>query len=90
MHMANLLTLLIHTLYDVIRKLGAMSTLVTDGGKALISKKVKDTLRYLCIDSWHSEALYQHQNYVEQQYGDVKQNVNRVMNVVGAHMQIGS
>jgi len=74
----------IHTLYDVIRKQGAMSTLVTDGGKALISKKVEDTLRHLCIDSWHSEAHYQHQNYAERQYGDVKGNVNRVMNMVGA------
>jgi len=74
----------IHTLHDVIRKRGAMATLVTDGGKALISKKVEDTLRHLCIDSWHSEAHYQHQNYAERRYGDVKRNVNRVMNMVGA------
>jgi len=73
-------TSFIHTLYEAM-----MTTLLAiDRGKALISKKVADTLRHLCIHSRQSEAHYQHQNYAEHRYGDVKQNVNQVMNTVGA------
>ena len=39
----------INTLYDNIRFRGAMSTLITDGGRYEISKKVADLLRNLFI-----------------------------------------
>lgn len=77
-------TAFLQTLQDVIRKRGAMNQLVSDGGEALISNKVKDVLRHLCIKEWRSEAHYQHQNPAERRYGTIKHNVNRVLNMTGA------
>ena len=55
-----------NTLYDNIRFRGAMTTLITDGGRYEISKKVADLLRKLFIKQHESEPYHQHQNKAEQ------------------------
>ena len=74
----------INTLYDNIRFRGAMTTLITDGGRYEISKKVADLLRNLFIKQHESEPYHQHQNKAEQRYGVVKQYINTLMNLTGA------
>ena len=74
----------INTLYDNIRFRGAMTTLITDGGRYEISKKVADLLRNLFIKQHESEPYHQHQNKAEQQYGVVKRYINTLMNLTGA------
>ena len=74
----------VHALMDTIRKNGAMDRIVTDGGEALISAKVKNVLRHLCIKNWHTEPHYQHQNPSERRYNDVKRKMQIIMNSSGA------
>ena len=74
----------INTLYDNIRFRGAMTTLITDGGRYEISQKVADLLRSLFIKQYESEPFYQHQNKAEQRYGVVKRYINTLMNLTGA------
>ena len=74
----------INTLYDNIKTRGAMNTIVTDGGKYEISKKVADLLRSLFIKQYESEPYHQHQNKAEQHYGGVKRYINTLMNLTGA------
>ena len=45
----------INTLSDNIKSRGAMNTVITDGGKYEISKKVADLLRSLFIKQYESE-----------------------------------
>ena len=58
----------INTLSDNIRKHGAMDTLISDGGKYEISKRVTDLLRSLFIQDYQSEPYHQHQNKAENRY----------------------
>ena len=74
----------INTLYDNIRSRGAMTTLITDGGRYEVSKKVADLLRSLFIKQYESEPYHQHQNKAEQRYGVVKRYINTLMNLTGA------
>ena len=74
----------INTLYDNIRFRGAMTTIITDGGRYEISKKVADLLRNLFIKQHESEPYHQHQNKAEQRYGVVKRYINTLMNLTGA------
>ena len=74
----------INTLYDNIRFRGAMTTLITDGGRYAISKKISDLLRSLFIKQYESEPYHQHQNKAEQRYGVVKRYINTLMNLTGA------
>ena len=74
----------INTLYDNIRFRGAMTTLITDGGRYEISKRVADLLRSLFIKQHESEPYHQHQNKAEQRYGVVKRYINTLMNLTGA------
>ena len=71
-------------LLDVIRTRGAMDQLISDRAQVEISNKVLDILRHLCIDDWQSEPHYQHQNFAERRYREVKHKTNRVLNVTGA------
>ena len=66
----------INTLYDNIKSRGAMTTIITDGGKYEISKKVAHRLRSLFIKQYESEQYHQHQNKAEQCYGVVKRYIN--------------
>ena len=74
----------INTLYDNIRFRGAMTTLIIDGGRYEISKKVADLLRSLFIKQYESEPYHHHQNKAEQRYGVVKRYINTLMNLTGA------
>ena len=74
----------VNTLEDVIRKRGAMDMLITDGARAEISKRVLDILRAYAISNWQSEPHYQHQNFAENKYGDIKTLINMVLNSTGA------
>ena len=70
----------INTLSDNIRKRGAMDTLISDGGKYEISKRVTDLLRSLFIQDYQSEPYHQHQNKAENRFGLAKRYTNIVMN----------
>ena len=61
-----------------------MTTLITDGGRYEISKKVADLLRNLFIKQHESEPYHQHQNKAEQRYVVVKRYINTLMNLTGA------
>lgn len=74
----------INTLLDVIRNHGAMHTLITDGAKAELSKRVQDVLRHMIIKQRQTEPHYQHQNPAERRYKTVKAKVNAVLNATGA------
>ena len=73
----------INTLSDNIRKRGAMDTLISDGGKYEISKRVTDLLRSLFIQDYQSEHYHQHQNKAENRFGLAKRYTNTVMNTSG-------
>ena len=73
----------INTLSDNIRKRGAMDTLISDGGKYEISKRVTDLLRSLFIQDYQSEPYHQHQNKAENCFGLAKCYTNAVMKASG-------
>ena len=73
----------INTLSENIRKRGAMDTLISDGGKYEISKRVTDLLRSLFIQDYQSEPYHQHQNKAENRFGLAKRYTNTVMNTSG-------
>ena len=66
----------INTLSDNIRKRGAMDTLISDGGKYEISKRVTDLLCSLFIQDYQSEPYHQHQNKAENHFGLAKRYTN--------------
>ena len=74
----------INTLYDNIESRGAVNTIITDGGKYEISKKVADLLRRPFIKQYESESYKQHQNKAELHYGVVKRYINPLMNITAA------
>ena len=73
----------INTLSDNIRKRGAMDTLISDGGKYEISKRVTDLLHSLFIQDYQSGPYHQHQNKAENRFGLAKRYTNTVMNTSG-------
>ena len=73
----------INTLSDNIRKRGAMDTLISDGGKYEISKRVTDLLRSLFIQDYQSDPYHQHQNKAENRFGLATHYTNTVMNTSG-------
>ena len=73
----------IDTLSDNIRKWGAMDSLISDGGKYEISKRVTDLLRSLFIQDYQSEPYHQHQNKAENHFGLAKRYTNTIMNTSG-------
>ena len=73
----------INTLSDNIRKRGAMDTLISDGRKYEISKRVTDLLHSLFIQDYQSEPYHQHQNKAENRFGLAKRYTNTVMNTSG-------
>ena len=79
----------INTLYDNIQFRGAMTTLITDGGRYEISKKVADLLRSLFIKQHESEPYHQHQNKAEQRYGALKRYINTLMNQKEPQLTVG-
>ncbi|KAL7563770.1 hypothetical protein ACA910_020454 [Epithemia clementina (nom. ined.)] len=75
----------VNTLQDNICERGAMETLISNGGSALISQKVKDILHTLLIADYQLEPYHQHQNKAENRYGTMKGWVNTIMNITGCH-----
>ena len=73
----------INTLSDNIRKRGAMDTLISDGGKYEISKRVTDILCSLFIQDYQSEPYHQHQNKAENRFGLAMRYTNTVRNTSG-------
>ena len=73
----------INTLSDNIRKRGAMDTLISDGGRYEISKRVTDLLRSLFVQDYQSEPYHQQQNKAENCFGLAKRYTNTVMNTSG-------
>jgi len=71
----------VNTLEDNICQRGAMDKLISNGAQAELSNHAKDVLRSLCIDDWHSEAHYQHQNFAEHRWRHIKKNVEWLMNL---------
>ena len=60
-----------------------MDTLISDGGKYEISKRVTDLLHSLFIQDYQSEPYHQHQNKAENRFGLAKHYSNTVMNTSG-------
>ena len=71
----------VNTLEDNIRLRGAMDKLISNGANAKLSDRTNDVLCSLCIDNWHSEAHYQHQNFAEHRCRHIKKNVEWLMNL---------
>jgi len=59
----------------------AMDKFISDGAQVELSDRTKDAVRALCIDDWHSEAHYQHQNFAEHCWHHIKKNVEWLMNL---------
>ena len=60
-----------------------MDTLISDGGKYEISKRVTDLLHSLFIQNYQSEPYHHHQNKAENHFGLAKRYTNTVMNTSG-------
>jgi len=75
----------VNTLLDTIRQRGAMDKLSSDSARVEISSRVKDVLRALMIQDWQSEPNYQHQNFAELGYRDIKRLVNTILDLHGAN-----
>ena len=78
----------IQTLQENIRRRGAMDILISDRGKVEVSKQCHNILRAYCIKDWQSEPHYQHQNFAERKYSQIKPLVNRLLNSTGAPPEI--
>ena len=57
-----------------------MDKLLSDSAAVEISDRVKDLCRALFIDTWQSEPHYQHQNFAERRWGNLKFNTEWYMN----------
>jgi len=75
------------TLSDEIRQRGAMDTLISDRAQAEISNRIKDILRIYVIKDRQSEPHFQHQNYAERGYQEVKKHTNWVLNYSGCPLE---
>ena len=71
-------------LQDVIRKFGAMDTLVSDRAKAEVSQDVKDIMRSYFINDRQSEPHNKNQNPAERAWQDTQRKANVLLNWSGA------
>jgi hypothetical protein len=74
----------VNTLEDNITQRGAPHKLISGSYQVIISNKVQDILRTLCIKSWQSEPYQQQQNPAESRYQTIKRATNRVLDRTGA------
>jgi hypothetical protein len=74
----------VKTLEDSIIDCGAPHKLISDCAQVIISNKIVDFLRTLCIKSWQSEPYQQQQNPAECCYQTLKKAANRIMDCNGA------
>ena len=75
----------VNTLEDIIRSRGAMDLLISDSAKVETSGRVGDLLQSYKINDWQSEPHFQHQNFAERRYRDIKACVIVIMNATGAN-----
>ena len=73
----------VNTLEDIIQRRGAMDLLISDNVKSETSGHVDDVLRAYKIKDWQSEPYFQHQNFAEQGYRNIKARVIVKMNASG-------
>ena len=69
----------INALEENIRKRGAMEKLISDSAQSQISNRVKNALRKIFIDDWKFDPHYQHQNFSERRYQNVKRQTNTLL-----------
>jgi hypothetical protein len=74
----------VNTLEDNIIDRGAPHKLISDRAQVIISNKIVDILRTLCIKSWQIESYQQQQNPAECRYQTLKTASNRIMDCTGA------
>jgi len=61
-----------------------MDKVISDRAQLEVGKKFKDILCHLCIDDCQAEPYFQHQNFAESSYQDIKEKVNHHFNKAGA------
>ena len=61
-----------------------MELLISGNAKSKTSGRVDDVLRAYKIKDWQSEPYFQHQNFAERGYRDIKARVIVIMNASGA------
>ena len=71
------------TLLDFIRSYGAPNTLFSDNAKSETSKAIQDILRHYTMGQATSEPYCQHQNPAERRIGDLKRQINVLMDRTG-------
>ena len=69
----------VNVLEDNLKKLGAINKPISDSAQSKISNRVKDTLRALFIDDWKYEPHYQHRNFAERRFQNVKRQTNTLL-----------
>jgi len=74
----------VNTLEDIIRERGAPSRLLSDHSRTIMSERVLDILRALCIGQWTSEPYRQNQNTMERRYQTAKRITNIVLERTGS------
>jgi hypothetical protein len=79
----------VNTLEDNIIQRGAPNKLISDSAQVIVSNKVADILRTLCIAKWPSEHHQQHQNPAERRYQTIKNYTNHVIDRTGALLMFG-
>jgi hypothetical protein len=77
----------VNTLEDNVIQRGAPHKLISDSAQVIVSNKVQDILRTLCIKSWQSEPYQQHQNAAERRYQTIKRATNRLLDRTGVPPQ---
>jgi hypothetical protein len=68
-----------NTLEDNIINFGAPHKLISDCALAIISNKIQEIIRTLCIKTWKSDSHKQQQNPAESCYQTIKCAANRVL-----------
>jgi hypothetical protein len=61
-----------------------MDKIISDCSKTEMGSRVKDILRALIIQTWHSEPYHQNQNFAENRYNTIKAATSLVLNFSGA------
>jgi len=69
-----------NALEDHIREWGAMDKIISDCAPEESEPRVQAILRAYMIEQWRSEPHYQHQNFCERRWGQIKRYTNWLMN----------
>jgi len=61
------------TLQVQYRKIGTIDKLISYRAQLEVGKKFKDIIHHLCVDDWQAESHFQHQNFAQHCYHDIKE-----------------